>query len=208
MKRNQTLGIVAAIGIIAVAVYGIVARQGNVEAEDSCTINAQLIETELAPLATGEVAAFQTPREAQDLSGLAFVNSAGAETSIGDFSGKVLLVNVWATWCAPCRREMPALDRLQSELGGEKFEVVPINIDTGSADKPQAFLESIGVKNLPLHRDPTTDVFQTIRKRGLGIGLPVTLLLDKSGCQLGHMAGPAEWDSDDAKALIRAALGE
>jgi len=208
MKRNQTLGIVAAIGIISVAVYGIVARQGNVEAEDSCAINAQLIERELAPLATGEVAAFQTPREAQDLSGLAFVNSDGAPTSIGDFSGKVLLVNVWAPWCAPCRREMPALDRLQAELGGDAFEVVPINIDTGSADKPQAFLESIGVKNLPLHRDPTTDVFQDIRKRGLGIGLPVTLLLDRSGCQLGHMAGPAEWDSDDAKALIKAAVGE
>jgi hypothetical protein len=84
--------------------------------------------------------------------------------------------------------------------------VVPINIDTGGIEKPKAFLESIEVKNLPLHRDPTTDIFQAIRQRGLGLGLPVTILVDENGCQLGHMAGPAEWDSEDAKALISAAV--
>jgi thiol-disulfide isomerase/thioredoxin len=207
MKRIPILAIVALIAIgAAAALYGIVGRQGNVAPENSCAARSDFIASSIAGLATGEVAAFQAAREPQDLSGLAFINADGAEATLKDFSGKVALVNLWATWCAPCRREMPALDRLQAALGGERFEVVPINIDTGGLEKPKAFLESIEVKNLPLHRDPTTDIFQDIRKRGLGLGLPVTILVDENGCQLGHMAGPAEWDSDDAKALIRAAV--
>ena len=183
-----------------------VARQGNVEEANACAASADFITTSIAPLATGEVAAFQAARDPQDLSSLAFIGTDGEPTTMAAFSGKVVLVNLWATWCAPCRREMPALDRLQSALGGERFLVVPINIDTGGIDRPQAFLESIEVKNLPLYRDPTTDIFQAVKKRGLGLGLPVTILLDGSGCHLGHMAGPAEWDSDDAKALISAAV--
>jgi thiol-disulfide isomerase/thioredoxin len=207
MKRIPIPAIFALIGIAAVAaLYGMVGRQGNVAQDNSCGTNDTFISTTLAPLATGEVAAFQPAAEPQDLSGLAFTTEDGSETSLKDFSGKVALVNLWATWCAPCRREMPALDRLQAELGGERFQVVPVNIDTGGVDKPKAFLASIEVKNLPLYRDPTTDIFQDIRKRGLGFGLPVTILVDEKGCQLGHMAGPAEWASDDAKALIKAAV--
>lgn len=205
MKRNLILAVVALIAAGA-ALYGMNARQGNVAQENSCGTNETFISTTLVPLATGEVAAFQPAADPQDLSGLAFDNEDGSATGLKDFAGKVALVNLWATWCAPCRREMPALDRLQAELGGERFQVVPVNIDTGGIEKPKAFLESIDVKTLPLYRDPTTDIFQEIRKRGLGIGLPVTILVDEKGCQLGHMAGPAEWDSEDAKALIQAAV--
>ena len=179
---------------------------GNVAA-NSCAADTATIKANIGDLATGEVAAFQVAREVQNLSALAFNDEAGQPSSLAAHSGRVLLINLWATWCAPCRREMPALDRLQADLGsGDEFRVVPVNIDTGAKEKAAAFLESIDVKNLPLYRDPTTDIFQELKKRGFGIGLPVSILVDKSGCLLGHLAGPAEWDSDDAKALIRKAM--
>ncbi len=126
--------------------------------------------------------------------------------SLGDRAGKTLLINLWATWCAPCRAEMPALDALQQEKGSDSFEVVAINVDTGDASKPQKFLEETGVKNLALYREPTLALFDSVKKRGLALGLPVTMLVDGEGCLLGFMNGPAEWSSEDAKRLIDAAL--
>ena len=176
-------------------------------AANSCAADVETIKAGLGDLATGEVAAFQVAREVQNLSELAFNDEEGQPSSLAAHSGRVLLVNLWATWCAPCRREMPALDRLEADLGsGEGFSVIPINIDTGAAGKAKAFLDAIEVKNLPLYRDPSTDIFLNVKRRGFGIGLPVSILVDESGCLLGHLAGPAEWDSDDAKALIRKAM--
>ena len=126
--------------------------------------------------------------------------------TLAAFKGKVALVNLWATWCAPCRQEMPALDRLQAALGGDDFAVVPVSIDIGGRDRPAAFLKQIGVKNLPLYTDRTTEIFEGLKTRGLAIGLPVTVLLDRNGCRLGHINGPAEWDSEDGKRLIEAAI--
>jgi thiol-disulfide isomerase/thioredoxin len=204
--RNLVIGLAALAAGAAVALYGIEWRKGNVGAEAACS---QALETaeRLAPLATGEVAAFQVAREANDLSGLAFESPEGEPITLDELAGKVRLVNIWATWCAPCREEMPALDRLEAELGGQDFAVVPVSIDTGGPEKPAAFLDSIEVERLPLYRDPTTDVFNALRKEGLAIGLPVSALVDRQGCLLGHMNGPAEWDSEDAKKLIEAALG-
>jgi thiol-disulfide isomerase/thioredoxin len=118
----------------------------------------------------------------------------------------VLLVNLWATWCAPCRHEMPALDELQREMGGEDFEVVAVNVETGDDAKPKAFLDEIGVDSLAFYRDNTVGLFNELKRRNLALGLPVTLLIDEEGCLLAHMNGPAEWASEDAKALIRAAM--
>jgi hypothetical protein len=101
---------------------------------------------------------------------------------------------------------MPALDRLAGELGGEDFAVVPISIDTGDPGRPAAFLKEVGVKNLPYYTDRTTEIFEGMKRERLAIGLPVTVLLDRNGCRLGHINGPAEWDSEDAKKLIQAAL--
>ena len=126
--------------------------------------------------------------------------------TLAAFQGKVALVNLWATLCAPCRREMPALDRLQAALGGDDFVVVPISIDTADPARPAAFLEEIGTKNLPLYTDRTTRIFEELKAKSLAVGLPVTLLLDRNGCRLGHINGPAEWDSEDGKRLIEAAI--
>jgi thiol-disulfide isomerase/thioredoxin len=210
MNRTVIYALIAAIGVGAAALYGMQAMQGNDVGDivaNSCPADVETIKANLGELAVGDVAAFQTAREAQSLSALAFNDETGQPSSLADHSGRVLLVNLWATWCAPCRHEMPALDRLQADLGsGDGFSVVPINIDTGAAEKAEAFLQSVDVKNLPLYRDPTTDVFQDVKKRGFGIGLPVSILVDRKGCLLGHLAGPAEWDSEDAKALIRQAM--
>ena len=162
----------------------------------------------LDPLVGGEVAAFQIARDPDQLGDLTFVGAEGEPKSLADFSGKVALVNLWATWCAPCRKEMPALDRLQAALGGEDFAVVPVSIDTGGPDTAEKFLESVGVEQLPLYTDPSTDIFNEMKKRSLALGLPVTVLLDREGCLLGNMNGPAEWDSEDGLRLIRAAIGE
>jgi thiol-disulfide isomerase/thioredoxin len=202
---------IAALAIVAAlfaAIYVTLDRQGNGGTEAAaCTPAAEQAKA-LDPLVTGEVAALQLARRPQDLSSVAFKGTDGKPMTLAAFKGKVALVNLWATWCAPCRQEMPALDRLQAALGGDAFTVVPISIDTGDAARPAAFLASVGVTNLPLYRDPSTDIFEEVKQRGLAIGLPVTVLVDRRGCHLGHMNGPAEWDSDDGRALIEAAIGE
>ena len=124
--------------------------------------------------------------------------------TLADRAGKVLLVNLWATWCAPCRKEMPALDALQKEAGGDDFEVVAVNVDTGGDEKPKKFLGEIGIENLAFYRDDTLELFNTLKRRGLALGLPVTLLVDREGCLMAHMNGPAEWAGEDARRLISA----
>lgn len=122
------------------------------------------------------------------------------------FEGRAVLLNLWATWCAPCRKEMPALDRLQAEMGGKDFEVVAVNIDQRNLDRPKSWLAENGITRLAYYADPETRVFQDLKRVGQAIGMPTTLLIDARGCQLGVLHGPAEWASDDAKALVKAAL--
>jgi hypothetical protein len=102
---------------------------------------------------------------------------------------------------------MPALNALQKEMGGERFQVVPVNIDTGDNEKPKTFLSETGVDALQLYRDNTIEVFNSLKKQGLAFGLPVTLLIDGKGCLISAMNGPAAWDSEEAKALIKGAVG-
>ena len=129
----------------------------------------------------------------------------GKTLALADTKGKPVLLNLWATWCAPCRAEMPALNALEKEKGGDTFEVVAVNVDTGGDEKPKKFLSEIGVDTLKLYRDNTMNVFNDLKTRGLALGLPVTLLVDGDGCLLAHMNGPAEWASPDAAKLIEAA---
>ena len=137
---------------------------------------------------------------------LAFDSPDGKPMTIADHAGKTVLLNLWATWCAPCRAEMPALDRLQADLGGGRFEVVAVNVDSGDDVKPRKFLTETGVKELGFYRDNTLSLFEDLKGRGLALGLPVTLLVGADGCMLAHMNGPAAWESPDAKRLIEAAI--
>jgi thiol-disulfide isomerase/thioredoxin len=136
---------------------------------------------------------------------LAFEGPDGRKLSLSDFRGKAVLLNIWATWCAPCREEMPALDRLQALAGGADFEVVALNIDTARLERRRQFLDEIGVKSLAFYADPTADVFQALKRAGKAVGLPTTFLIDADGCEMGALAGAAAWDSEDARRLIAAA---
>jgi thiol-disulfide isomerase/thioredoxin len=193
-------------------VYGTGRVAGNGEATQSVQAAADIDDARcqaaqdkadaLKPLARGEVAAMAIQEPVRDTPDLAFNNPDGAEIALDNFAGKALLVNFWATWCAPCRAEMPALAELQEKMSGADFEVVTINIDTGSTDKPKAFLKEIGVDNLTLYHDGTMGVFNTLKKAGLAYGLPATLLVGGDGCLLGVMNGPAEWAGADGQRLV------
>ena len=143
----------------------------------------------------------------QSLKGLAFNAPDGKPMTLADRSGKAVLLNLWATWCFPCREEMPALNALQKELGSEQFEVIAVNVDVGDDAKPKKFLAETGIDTLGYYRDNTLALFNELKTRGLALGLPVTLLIDADGCLLAHMNGPANWAGDDAKRLIAAATG-
>jgi thiol-disulfide isomerase/thioredoxin len=196
---------VAVAAVLAGGVYVTLGGQGNGGVAPECRAAASQAAA-LDPLIGGEVAAFRVAERPQKLSDLAFTGADGAPKTLADFTGKVALVNLWATWCVPCRQEMPALDRLEQAFGGQDFAVVPVSIDIGDPGRPAAFLSSIGVKSLPLYTDRTTKIFEALKARGLAVGLPVTLLLDRNGCSLGHINGPAEWDSKEGQKLIEAAI--
>lgn len=157
------------------------------------------------PFVHGEVAALNLARPTRLMPALAFDGPDGRPTTLAAFKGRTVLLNLWATWCVPCRQEMPALDRLQGKLGGSDFQVVAVNVDQGHLDRPKTFLQETGVANLPFYADPTFDVFQVLHKDGAALGLPTTLLVDPNGCALGAMAGAAAWDSPEAERLIAAA---
>jgi thiol-disulfide isomerase/thioredoxin len=139
---------------------------------------------------------------------LAFQDAEGKPLTLEHWRGHTVLLNLWATWCVPCRKEMPALDALEQRLGGPKFEVVAVNIDTRDAEKPRAWLKEVGVQKLAFYADPTARTFQDLKSIGRAFGMPTTLLIDGQGCEIGTIAGPAEWASEDAIKLINAALGQ
>ena len=196
------LGGFAGVALGLAAVYGIGAMQRN--ADPACRPAAELAKR-LAPLARGEVAAINIAAEPRRLPDLAFNDVGGQPRKLSDFRGRTVLLNLWATWCVPCRKEMPALDALQAKLGGEQFQVVAVNIDTRNLDKPKAWLDEVGIKGLGYFADPSAKVFQDLKSIGKALGMPTTLLIDPQGCELGTLAGPAEWASDDAIRLIEAA---
>lgn len=163
----------------------------------------------VAAAATGAVAALLPADPPQSLKALAFNGPDGKPMTLADITGegKTVLLNLWATWCAPCRAEMPALDTLQREMGSDRFQVVAVNVDTGDDGKPKKFLEETGVASLGHYRDASMNVFNDLKARGLALGLPATMLVDAQGCLIAHMNGPAEWAGPDAKRLVETALG-
>src|SRR5262249_9278465 len=162
----------------------------------------------IAPLARGEVAAVNVAKSPLRIPDLAFQDSAGKPLTLANWHGRTVLLNLWATWCVPCRKEMPALDALEQRLGGPRFEGVTGNIDTRDADKPKAWLNEVGVQTLTYFADPTARVFQDLKVIGRAFGMPTTLLIDPQGCEIATIAGPAEWASEDAIKLIKLALGQ
>ena len=135
---------------------------------------------------------------------LVFEDGRGARRTLADFKGKVVLLNVWATWCVPCREEMPALDRLQHKLGGPEFEVVALSIDAGGAAAVKKFYDEIGIRSLGIYVDPASRAMGSL---GL-VGIPTTLLVDRQGREIGRRTGPAEWDGAEAVRMFEEYVNE
>ena len=209
-RRPRTLALVAAAALAGgvaglAAVYGIGAFQSNAGADAACR---PAVETarRVSPLIRGEVAAITLAKVPRRVPELAFRDATGQAKTLGDWRGRLVLLNLWATWCVPCRKEMPALDELQSKLGGKDFEVVAVNIDTRDPDKPKNFLKDANLTKLGYFTDQKAKVFQDLKAIGRALGMPTSVLVDGQGCEIATIAGPAEWASEDAVKLIKAAM--
>ena len=208
MKTNSARR--AAVLALALAGIGLVSAGGfyathGASGNSACPA-AQATLQRLKPLAIGEVAAMSILDSPATAPNLVFFADGGAPRKLADFKGRTVLVNLWATWCIPCRQEMPALDKLEGTLGSDRFEVVSINIDQRNPDKPRTFLQEVGVKHLAYFYDQSVNVFQDLKASTRVEGLPVSVLVGAEGCALGVINGPADWGSADAQALIKAAL--
>ena len=192
----------AAIGFGGV--YGLGGLKRNAAGDSACG-SAVNLSRKISPLAQGEVAALTMATAPLKLPDLTFLDTDGKPKKLSDWRGHTVLVNLWATWCVPCRREMPALDRLQAKLGGKDFQVVAINIDTRDPEKPKNFLKEARLTSLDYFSDEKAKVFQDLKSIGRALGMPTSVLIDGQGCEIATIAGPAAWDSNDAIKLITAA---
>ncbi|WP_072395941.1 TlpA disulfide reductase family protein [Hyphomicrobium sp. CS1GBMeth3] len=200
--RRSTAAVITMAAIAALvgfaAVYGTLGRPDNTSVPETSAAAPEKGAPETRRRVPG-LPAFVFKTAPETLADVAFVDGTGAERKLSDFRGKIVLLNLWATWCAPCREEMPSLDRLQQELGSDTFEVVALAVDRTGPDAARKFLDSIGVKQLALYSDTTTRTGSQLK----AIGMPTTILIDAEGREIGRLPGPAEWDSEDAKRLIR-----
>jgi thiol-disulfide isomerase/thioredoxin len=200
------IGTVLVGAVIGIAgIYGAGGLKRTASGDPACRGAVDLAQ-KLAPLAHGEVAALTMATAPLRLPDLAFEDAEGKPKKLSDWRGRMVLVNLWATWCVPCRKEMPALEGLQTRLGGRDFEVVAINIDTRDAEKPKNFLKEAKLTRLGYFSDQKAKVFQDLKGIGRALGMPTSVLVDGQGCEIATIAGPAEWDSDDAVKLITAAI--
>ena len=201
----MAVGGVAGVAFGLLAVYGIATLTRNAATDPVCRPAAEMA-NRLKPLIKGEIAALAPAATPVRVNDLAFKDADGKERKLSEWNDRLVLLNLWATWCVPCRKEMSALDALQQKLGGPGFEVVAVNIDTRDPDKPKAWLKEVGINALAYYADPTAKIFQDLKERGRAFGMPTTLLVDGKGCEVATIAGPAEWASEDAVRFIEAAL--
>jgi thiol-disulfide isomerase/thioredoxin len=155
-------------------------------------------------LAKGALAAFIVKPQREPVADIVFQDGGGKQMNLGQWRGRVVLVNLWATWCVPCRKEMPALAELQKQLGSKDFEVVAISIDRKGAEASAAFIAETGSRALRLYVEPSGKILDDLE----ALGLPATVLIDRQGNEIGRLLGPAEWASPEAFELIRAAIAE
>ncbi len=208
--KYAIIAVIAAIAGFATVYFSLApsdngSRSGQTSETASEAASGSAADAKASPLKglnKGAMAAFLMRSKPLDLPDFSLVDGAGATTSLADLGGKVLLLNIWATWCVPCREEMPQLNALQAALGGKDFEVVAVNIDKGGPDKARKFLDETKATDLTLYTDPTGKLFSKLR----AVGMPTTLLIDCQGKEIGRLVGPADWASPQAKRLIEAAI--
>ena len=185
---------------VAFVLYGLNGGGKKAAADAQCE-SSRVVAERLAPLAKGDFAALAVQSAPKPMPELSFSGPQGPTTLAG-FKGKAVVLNAWATWCVPCREEMPALDRLQGMSEG--VTVVALNVDTAKKERAKAFFGEIGVKNLDFYQDTDGKSFEALRKAGKVLGLPTTFVVGPDGCEIAALAGPAKWDGDEARALAGA----
>jgi thiol-disulfide isomerase/thioredoxin len=203
--HRRTRAVPGASVVVVAIIFAVAINVQRVSAQSPCA-SALAMSSKIAPLVKGEVGALTIAAKPMQMPDLSFQDAAGNAKKLSDWKGRTVLVNLWATWCVPCRKEMPALDNLQGKLGGKTFEVVAVNIDTRDAEKPKAFLKDGNLTRLDFFSDQKAKVFQDLKSAGLALGMPTSVLVDRDGCEIAAMSGGAGWDSDDAVKLITAAI--
>jgi thiol-disulfide isomerase/thioredoxin len=158
----------------------------------------------LRQLAKGPMAAFVVKPAGDPIANIVFQDESGTETNLDKWKGRVVLLNLWATWCAPCRKEMPELDALQKKLGSTDFEVVALSLDRQGATTARKFLDETKATNLKLYVDSSARALDAVKAPGL----PATILVDREGREVGRLVGPADWASPEAVALIEKVIAE
>ena len=211
MERRQIAVLVACVAGLLAAVYWIYALDDSNAALQTETRQPA---THASPkgipdkvtreLSTGKLAAFVIHKQRKPVSDINFFDGSGKQRSISEWRGKIALINLWATWCAPCRKEMPELAELQRIMGGDDFEVVAISVDRKGAEASAKFLIEAQATSLELYIDRSAEILTPLK----ALGLPATILVDRQGNEVGRILGPAEWASEDALRLIAAAIKE
>jgi len=158
---------------------------------------------DLAALREGDMRGLVIHEDPADVSGATFFDIDETELTLADFAGRHVLLNFWATWCAPCREEMPSLNTLQQELGGADFQVVTLATGRNAPQAIRRFFEEVGVTDLPMYRDPN----MTVARQMAVFGLPITVILNPEGQEIARLRGDADWASPEALAFMRALIG-
>lgn len=194
---------IAILGMLATMSYSLYEKEAP-KSKASCNFETTVLKTH----AKGDLRALTVPKTARTVPNINFTTADHQPMTLENWKGRVVLLNLWATWCAPCREEMPALDHLQAALGSDDFEVVTLNIDTRNTERVETFWKETGLRALTRYSDKTAKSFQDLKANGQAFGMPTTILIDREGCEVASLSGAAHWDSEDAKALIRAVVNQ
>lgn len=207
-SKIRLLPIIIVIAFLSgvAAFYMTIPPSGNpddtLSGQEDTVSSTSIADSRYASYATGNLKKMvfhKTPKIHKELS---FINAAGESVGLDVFAGNYVVLNFWATWCVPCREEMPSLDALQKHFNGQPLKVVALSTDRGSADKPKKFLKELNITELAFFHDPKS---QAARDTGL-FGLPTTLLLDMQGREIGRLAGEAVWDAEEVKVFLEALI--
>ena len=197
MRRTKKFLVVAVVFAVSMTAAALIYKS-RVSIQSDTPVSASV----QGPLTTKPGFAFTIHPQSKALEEFKFVSGDLKAASLADFHGKLVLLNIWATWCGPCRVEMPTLDRLQAKLGGPDFEVVALSIDQGGVPVVKDFYEELGLKALPIFVDPSMTAPVALN----ALGVPTTLLINREGQEIGRYTGPAEWDGPEVVAMIRSYL--
>jgi thiol-disulfide isomerase/thioredoxin len=204
MTLSRLIKTIAVLLLVAAGAYGIYGFKGEPRKAEVAAVAKPVADGFSKAMATGPMAGFIVHSERKDIPDFTFANDKGETLDLSKWKGRVVLLNLWATWCAPCRKEMPDLAKLQTALGGPDFEVVALSLDRKGLAASQAFLKETGVSNLAAYVEPEGKPLAALQ----ALGLPATVLIDRNGKEAGRILGPLEWSSPEALVMVKALLTE